>query len=74
MDKRPNVSRVDDIYIHAYYNHHDAVITKKAAKPLLFLDLVSLLFWDYHWQLGVIHSSQFFSKLSIWDSLFIFHK
>ena len=20
MDKRPNVSRVDDIYIHAYYN------------------------------------------------------
>jgi len=32
MDKRPNVSRIDDIYIHAYYNHHDAVITKKSSK------------------------------------------
>ncbi|MCT4419318.1 hypothetical protein N2F28_04520 [Leuconostoc falkenbergense] len=63
MDKRPNVSRVDDIYIHAYYTY-DAVVTKKTAEPLQFLDLVSLLFWDYRWQSGVIHSSQFFSKLS----------
>ncbi|MGO3576761.1 MAG: hypothetical protein ACTIOB_00490 [Leuconostoc falkenbergense] len=46
MDKRPNVSRVDDIYIHAYYTY-DAVVTKKTAEPLQFLDLVSLLFWDY---------------------------
>lgn len=31
MDKRPNVSRADDIYIHAYYTH-DAVVTKKSSR------------------------------------------
>ena len=27
MDKRPNVSRIDDIYIHAYYNHIPRFLT-----------------------------------------------
>ena len=31
MDKRPNVSRIDDIYIHAYYTY-DAVVTKKNSR------------------------------------------
>lgn len=31
MDKRPNMSRIDDIYIQAYYSN-DAIITKKSSR------------------------------------------
>ncbi|MCT4388273.1 hypothetical protein EFN46_08670 [Leuconostoc pseudomesenteroides] len=31
MDKRPNMSRIDDIYIQAYYSN-DAKITQKSSK------------------------------------------